>query len=206
MLDSVNEVSVAHRYARIFYDAPTIDDYYRCVETLYPLLRSSEWANSVTGYYLFRYRTVPHKSYRPPSLRLTYFIHSDNEDAAVRELLGKIQLNVVTEADPDCAKLSSSSTDDVELHFRRFLCVSTQVGMDLIDRDLTHARQLYEGFRANPMYQWGHLREEFMRTATESSSFYRSLPAAEQSEFVKLTEDNFTWSHNFVGVIVDDIP
>lgn len=199
-------VSVTDKHARVFFDAPQLSDYYDSVATLRPLLQNTQWNDSVTGFYLFRYQQVPHREPRPPLLRLTFFVSSEQQADRAFELTNSIPLKIWRTALPVREHLLKGKSDATEYRFRRFLCLATQIGLEVMETALVDAQQLYRNFQSGPSYSWGAHRDEFVQFVQQHSLSFRELSKEQKAGFIADTEFNATWSHNFVGVIVGDLP
>jgi len=195
MKTSAFSVSVSDHLGRVFYDAPQMEDYYGCVDAL----RRAEWTSMVTGFYLFRYRWFP----RPASLRLSYFVPSDNDGRAELTLARIRTLTVIETRPPQAVSLSGSINNEVELRFRRFLCIGTQVALELMGNNLENAKRIFHLICLTS--SWQIVKDQFMNALVAGSAYFNLLPVELKEEFVKGAGIG-EWRHNLAGTVIDDHP
>ena len=89
-----------------------------------------------------------------------------------------------------------------ELEFRRYLCIYTQIGLDLFEAGRLHAQRLVATYRRQVWLVAGAARQHFEPSFFRMSESYRLLPEEEQEVFWRNFDFSWGWSHMFVNMIL----
>lgn len=191
-------------FGRFFLKVPgdaQFDTYYRSINALRPLLKSEDWNESVTGYYI-------NVAGNMDAVRLSYFTA---DSARVQRCVKSFcsQNNIIESQSPELphqTKISEGYGGE-ELRFRRYLYVYTLIGIDIIQADLLNARRLMATFRWQIMPSRQPYRPHFEKTFKSQSAAYNSL-SQEQREQFWLDLSNWPnplqvdWAHMMVNMVL----
>ena len=165
-------------------DLSEIDAYFEAVKTLRPFLRSNELDDLVTGFFLSRWEHG--------GIRFSYF--TDDTERSSRGLDEHLRrLGVFRYLDDEVpvttALESYTSETRTNLTFRRFLHLMTNVGLDLLEYDVSYARRLVAKYRLDI----GPSRESsraYFEKAFKPAPAYRALGADLREELLQVLD---TW-------------
>lgn len=179
--------------------------YYRTLEGLYSLFEDKGFREAVNGYYLNICGDFD-------AVRISYFVDKLNVQKALLIVKRFFERNDLIEIKASrfpekaiVAKLYGGVL--YEERFRSFLALETQVGLDLIKKDLLQARILLTTYRWQVRKALLPFREHFEPTFTRISPTYNSLSEEEKAQFFKdLSEwpnpPQVDWAHMMVNLIV----
>lgn len=198
------QLTTTDLFGRFFLQSPgpeRIAGYFRTIEALRPFLRSAAWRESVTGYYL-------NIAGNFDTVRLSYFTVSPGDARkAVDDLCagGTVRESLLEER-PHPVVISEPYGGE-ELRFRRFLCAYTQVGLDIMERDLLNARRLMATFRWQVFAARQPVRPHFEGTFKSQSPYYNALSATDREQFWQdLAEwpdpHQVDWAHMMVNMVL----
>jgi hypothetical protein len=174
--------------------------YYRALFSAEPLLRSSAWIESVTGYYL--------NVGDGDSLRISYFTSKKNNPAQlIDKFIGQNMLEYGQKPKPPGTMNVSLNYGGEELRFRRFLSTYAPIGLDIMVSDLLHAQCLFATFRFQVMLSRKAYRPHFEATFLKKSNFYQSLSSKDKEQFWSdmsywPNPPQVDWAHMFVNMVL----
>lgn len=194
-------------FGRFFLKAPDggrFSDYYCSLNAIRPLVKSEEWEESVTGFYI----NHVNGEYLG-SVRLSYFTTSiDQTKKVVEHFVDKHKLKKIQnpEETPHHIIISKGYGEE-ELRFRKFLSTYTLIGLDIMKADLLNARCLFATFRWQVMRARKPCKPHFLRYFESQSPFYNSLSSAEKDQFWRDLDHwpnlrQVDWAHFFVNMVL----
>ena len=176
--------------------------YYSTLKILYPFLRSEEWLKNITGFYL-------NTNKGQNGIRISYFTTTPEEPKkAVEEFRKKHwTLRQIAKSEIPRPAQFYKLYGGKELPFRRFLTICTQIGLDIMQADLLHARCLLLTFRWQTFRARKSCKSHFLRTFRTQSPFYNSLTEKEQKQFWKHLAywpdvRQVDWAHFLVNMVL----
>lgn len=169
-------------------------DYYASLDRVAPLVRSSAWESACTGYYLSGIDRL---------VRVSYFASDPALPVAAQAEVfsGKGLLAPRPAETPHPAEVAAGYGGH-ELEFRRYLCIYTQIGLDLFEAGRLHAQRLVATYRRQVWLVAGAARQHFEPSFLRMSESYRLLPEEEQEVFWRNFDFSWGWSHMFVNMIL----
>ena len=166
-------------------DGSRITGYYSSLNAIRPLLDSEEWKESVSGYYLNVTGDLD-------AVRLSYFTTSpDQTRQTVEEFVADRGLEYTQAPSVPVLERVSEGYGGEEIRFRKFLATYTQIGLDLLDYDITYARRVVAEYRLSYSPQRLSCRPLFEPALIKHSPYYNSLDSQAKSQ---LWQD-FTYWH-----------
>lgn len=178
-----NKVQKTDLVGRMFLKTPGkagIQNYYTTISTLRPFLQSPVWQESTTGFYINFSREIPDEK----TARITYFTGCPERTNCIlkKELLSGDAFTLRRCENPVQVRVSEQYGGE-ELRFRRFLCTYTAIGLDIMQKDLFHARCLMAIFRLQVMIARKAYRPHFEPTFASQSKAYNILSDNEKQQF-----------------------
>ncbi|MCX5679082.1 MAG: hypothetical protein NTZ95_00125 [Candidatus Omnitrophica bacterium] len=198
------KLSTEDLFGRFYLKVPgdkRFENYYRSLDTIKSFLYSEEWLSAVTGYYI---NTIGDFD----AVRLSYFTTKPekvlNAVSALKQKTGVIESQ---QAEAVHKANVSEFYGGEELRFRRFLCLYTLIGLDLIAADLSNVRCLMTTFRWQITLPRKPVRPYFENTFRSQSQFYRSLSTGDKEQFwLDLSNwpnpPQVDWAHMMVNMIL----
>lgn len=158
--------------------------YFEAVKTLQPFLRSNELDDLVKGFFL--------SMWTDGGIRFSYF--TDDAERSSRGLDEQLpRLGVVRYMDDEIPVSTAleyyTSETRTNLTFRRFLQLMTNVGLDLLDYDVSYARRLAAKYRLD-IGPSGESSRPYFEKGFKRAAVYRALDSSLQEE---LLEGLDTW-------------
>jgi len=200
-LSRLQETDLFGRFYLKVQGSRQFDTYFQTIDALRPLLSSKEWGDAVTGYYI-------NVAGNMDTGRLSYF--TTNADA-VRNCAESFcrQHNIVESQNselPHATRISERYGGE-ELRFRRFLCLYTLIGLDIMLANLLNARCLMATFRLQVMLSRQQYRPHFQRTFEKQSPTYNSLSTEQKEQFWQDLSNwpipqQVDWAHMMVNMIL----
>jgi len=193
----------------VFYvkkpDGTRWDSYYRTLATLDPLFHSEGFKKAVAGFYLNICGDFD-------AVRISYFVeapHVKKSIAAFKEFFTKNGLVEIqpNEGPKEEVIASNYGGGHLEEHFRNFLVLETQIGLELMRRNLMHARRLFATYRWQVRKAGLSVRAHFEPTFARDSSTYNTLSGSEKEQiFLDLQEwpnpPQVDWAHMMVNLVL----
>ncbi|MGD8380949.1 MAG: hypothetical protein PVJ11_02295, partial [Syntrophobacterales bacterium] len=144
MIPDLNQLRETDLFGRFYLKKPNggrFQGYYESLSAIRPFLRSKEWLQSVTGYYV-------NVAGKQDAVRLSYWTTAPEQTRKIVDLFVS-QNGLKHIEEPVIPKHTRNSTGygDEELRFRRFLSTYTLIGLEIMETDLLHARRLLATFR-----------------------------------------------------------
>ena len=179
---------------------PRFSGYYRSLDAIRPMFHSEDWLGSVTGFYI-------NIAGGFNSVRLSYFTASPNLTQMTVERFAKEFRLEFEVAELPHHHIISRKYGNEEIRFRRFLSIYTQIGLEIMEKDLLHARCLFATFRWQIMRARKSYRPHFLRTFESQSAFYNSLGIEQQDQFwcdlaYWPNPPQVDWAHLFVNMVL----
>jgi len=205
---AIKKISKDHLFGRFFVKKPDgtrWDSYYRTLDALRSLFKGEEFGEVVNGFYLNICGDFD-------SVRISYFVNQANSEKAVsifRQFFrneGMVEINDA--AHPRKTILAKNyGGADFEERFRNFLNLETQIGLELIEGDLLHARILFATYRWQVRKASLPIREHFEPTFKRYSPTYNSLSSEEKRQFFADLEEwpnppQVDWAHMMVNFVL----
>ena len=199
-----NRIAATDLFGRFYLRAPDggrIAGYYSSLNALRPLLDSGEWKESVTGYYLNVAGDLD-------AVRLSYFTTSpDQTRRIVESFVADHGLEYVRPSSAPVSERISARYGGEELRFRKFLATYTQIGLDLLDYDITYARRLVAEYRLSYSPQRLSCRPLFEPALTKHSPYYNSLDSQAKSQLWQdfdYWHPGGDWLHMMVNMLLPE--
>jgi len=181
------------------------DSYYNTLNVLRSLFEDKEFNRIVTGFYL-------NVAGNFDSVRISYFVDKPNTEEAISTFKHFFNNNGLLEIQdskfPTETLVAESYGGGVfEDRFRNYLVLETQIGLELINSDLLHARILFATYRWQVRKASLPLREHFESTFKKHSRIYTALSDDEKSQFfADLAEwpnpPQVDWAHMMVNLVL----
>ncbi|UCF01118.1 MAG: hypothetical protein JSV14_12120 [Deltaproteobacteria bacterium] len=175
--------------------------YYESLNGMRSFLRSKEWLQSVTGYYV-------NVAGKQDAVRLSYWTIAPQQTRKTVDLfVSQNDLKHIKEPIiPEHAK-NSAGYGGEELRFRRFLGTYTLIGLEIMETDLLNARRLFATFRWQVMRAGKAYRPHFLGTFEDQSFFFNCLSASEKEQFWRdlaywPDPNKVDWAHLFVNMVL----
>lgn len=181
------------------------DSYYATLDTLMSLFENEEFNKIITGFYLNICGDFD-------SVRISYF----TDKASRKKLLsifkdffrnnGISQIELAKEPKKTIVAKDYGG-EELEDRFRNFLALETQIGLELIKEDLTHARILFATYRWQVRKASLPFKDHFEPTFKKYSQTYNSLSMNEKDQFFKDLEEwpnppQVDWAHMMVNLVL----
>ena len=176
------------------------EGYYDSLDAIRPMLRSSEWKQRVSGYYV-------NVSGDSNAVRLSYFTTSPPQSTnLVNTFAAKHGLDVIESEYPHTVRIAEKYGGE-ELRFRGFLCTYAPIALDIMEADLLNARCLLATFRWQVMRARLPYQRHFINTFREQSRFFNALLADSQDQFWHdlahwPNPPQVDWAHMFVNMVL----
>lgn len=181
------------------------DGYYKTIDVLRNLFADPEFTAIVKGFYLNICGDLD-------SVRISYFVHHTNKHKTAPKFQQFIQENGLIEVQqhepPKGIMLAAKyGGKRFEEQFRNFLVLETQVGLDLIRKDLLNARILFATYRWRVRKASLPIREHFEPTFKRNSAVYNSLSDREKTQLFEDLEEwpnphEVDWAHMMVNFVL----
>lgn len=172
------------------------DSYYGTIDALRPLLENEDFSKTVSGFYL---------NYINDSTRISYFVSEGNNQKAIsifRNFFNEKGISEIKAQPPKKAVVAEKyGGEKLEEHFRHFLALETQIGLELIREDLLYARILFATYRFQVWKGRLPIRAHFEPTFRRYSPTYVSLPNEEREQFLTYLERYPAWTHMMVNFV-----
>ncbi len=194
--------SDTHAEFRIgFPGAVQIDDYYRAVDAVRPLLNLDAWQRATTGHYV--YGGVGN------CVRIQYFATekaASNAREIAIDFINDHGLEIRHRQGPSVKRFSETYGGN-EDELRQFIVRSTAIGLDLTAADQQHARWLMVAYRFQVTVSGGDSRAFLEQPFNRSSSAYRQLTDPERdalwSKFsFRIYRNQVDWAHFIVMTVL----
>jgi hypothetical protein len=197
-----NRIKETDLFGRFYIRAPDggrVAGYYSSLNALRPLLDSGEWKESVTGYYLNVAGDLD-------AVRLSYFTTSPDQTRQIVEgFVADHGLEYIRSPSVPVLKRISGRYGGEELRFRKFLATYTQIGLDLLDYDITYARRLVAEYRLSYSPQRLSCRPLFEPALIKHSPYYNSLESQAKSQLwqdFNYWHPGGDWLHMMVNMLL----
>lgn len=178
------------------------ESYYSILDKIRPLLQSSEWQSSTTGWYL----NVGGGNF--DGVRISYFCPRDMDPRRVVEkFLADSSLSLFTNPEaPKHTKIADAYGGE-ESRFRFYLSTYSHIGLDLISSDLHYAQCLFVTYRWQVFMARGECKSHFSASFESRSPYYRSMSSRSQEEFWPAfshwpNPPQVDWAHMFLNMIL----
>ena len=200
-ISNLNETDL---FGRFFLKTPNggkFHNYYSSLDAIRPLIRGDQWAQYVTGYYINITRDFE-------AVRLSYWTTSpEHTKKVVNQFVENQGLHHAQNPTIPSRTRNSDGYGGEEMRFRRFLAIYTQIGLDIMERDLLNARCLFATFRWQVMRAGRSYKPHFLKTFQNHSAFFNSLTSNEKKQFwLDLANwpdpDQVDWAHMFVNMVL----
>jgi hypothetical protein len=201
---NLNRLTEADLFGRFFLRAPDggmFASYYSTLEAIRPLLRSEEWTEGVTGFYI-------NVAENFDAVRVSYWTASPEQTRQVVDRFVKEHgLEFTKRPGAPGQTRNSDSYGGEELRFRKFLTAYTQIGLDIMAADLLNARCLFATFRWQIMISRQAYKPHFEGTFQTHSPFYNSLTESEKEQFWQdiahwPNPPRVDWAHMMVNMVL----
>ena len=204
MFPDLSRISAEDLFGRFYLKVPgnkKFENYYRSIDTIKPFLYSEEWLNTVNGYYI-------NIAGNFDAVRLSYF--TSEPERVLRAISGlKQRTGIIESQQAEAARKANVSElyGGEELRFRRFLCLYTLIGLDIMAADLVNARCLMAVFRWQVMLPRKPVRPYFENIFQCQSHFYNLLSTESKKQFW-LDLSNWPnplqvdWAHMMVNMVL----
>lgn len=175
--------------------------YYQSLDSIRPLLKSKEWSQYITGFYI-------NVAGDFDAVRVSYFTTEPKPlKILVRDFVAKSGLKFLQNYVPPKTEQVSVVYGGEELRFRRFLSTYTLIGLDIMEVDLLNAQRLFMTFRFQVMRAREPYRPHFLRTFENQSNFYNALSEKEKEQFWNdlshwPNPPQVDWAHLFVNMVL----
>jgi hypothetical protein len=193
----------------IFYvrkpDGLKWDSYYNTISALKPLFASEGFREGVAGFYLNIYGNFD-------SVRISYFVDASNVEKSISVFQGFFRnsglVEIQTSAYPRNIVLASNyGGEHLEQRFRDFLVLETKIGLELMGRDLLHARILFATYRWQVRKAVLSVRAHFEPAFARYSSTYNGLSGSEKDQFFLDLQEwpnppQVDWAHMMVNLVL----
>jgi hypothetical protein len=186
-------------------DGTKWDSYYKTIAALRPLLEDKDFSEMVKGFYLNICGDFD-------SVRISYFVDKANAKKAVslfKQFFRKNGILEIQDSVPPKKTILARNYggEEFEERFRNFLVLGTQIGLELINGDLLHARRLFVTYRWQVRKASLSLREHFERSFKKYSPTFNSLSNDEKTQFFTDLEEwpnplNVDWAHMMVNFVL----
>jgi hypothetical protein len=208
-------VAESDRWGRFFIVANpenrSFESYFNTLTQLRPMLRSQEWHDRTTGYFL--------NIAGGCAVRLTYFTSKQNGDE-IQNLVDTYTANHVLRVDPerteplkDAGHANDYGGSELELPFRHFLCSYSDIALDLLKNNALCTRQMAICYRLQVFPQYGRpgiieeCRDHFEPDFQQRSDSYRQLSDEERDEFWSWfgkwpNPPQVDWAHLFINLVL----
>lgn len=204
MIPDLTQLRETDLFGRFYLKKPNggrFQGYYESLNGMRPFLRSKEWLQSVTGYYV-------NVAGKQDAVRLSYWTTTPQQTRKIVDLfVSQNGLKHIEEPTiPEHAK-NSAGYGGEELRFRRFLVTYTLIGLEIMETDLLHARRLLATFRWQVMRAGKPYRPHFLGTLEDQSFFFNSLSTSEKEQFWRdlaywPDPNKVDWAHLFVNMVL----
>lgn len=181
------------------------DSYYRAIDALRPLFENEGFKKVVSGYYLNICGDFD-------SVRISYFVDKVDDQVSVSLIADFLSQNNFLEISShsfphQCIIAGFYGGQSYEERFRAFLVNETQVGLDLIKRDLLHARRLFATYRFQVREACLSFRTHFESAFRKYSPTYNSWTEEERNQFFVDLEEwpnppQVDWAHLMVNFVL----
>ena len=173
------------------------DSYYGTIDILRPLLKSKDFNKTVSGFYI---------NHIDELVRISYFVSEGSEQKAISIFRNSFEENGISEikAQPPTKTIVAKQYggEELEEHFRYFLALETQIGLDLIKADLLHARSLFAAYCWQVRIASLPVTRHFEPTFKKHSQTYTSLSTTEKEQFLVELEERLSWTHMMVNFVL----
>ena len=180
-------------------DGSRITGYYSSLNAIRPLLDSGKWKENVTGYYL-------NVSGDLDAVRISYFTTSpDQTRQTVEEFVADRGLEYTQAPSVPVLERVSEGYGGEEIRFRKFLATYTQIGLDLLDYDITYARRVVAEYRLSYSPQRLSCRPLFEPALIKHSPYYNSLDFQAKSQLwqdFNYWNPDGDWLHMMVNMLL----
>ena len=193
----------------IFYvkkpDGVKWDSYYNTLRALNPLFDSEDFREVVIGFYLNICGDFD-------AVRISYFVDALDIETSIGVFQEFFKnnglLETQTNAHPRNIVLASSyGGKHLEARFRIFLVLETKIGLELISRDLLHARMLFATYRWQVRKAGLSVRAHFEPAFKRHSPTYNGLSDSEKDQFFLDLQEwpnppQVDWAHMTVNLVL----
>jgi hypothetical protein len=180
------------------------DSYYNTLRALNPLFESED-LRVVIGFYLNICDNFD-------AVRISYFVDRLDIEASIdvfRKFFRSNRLvEIQTNAYPRNLVLASNyGGKHLEARFRNFLALETKIGLELINRDLLHARILFATYRWQVRKASMPVRAHFEPAFKRHSPTYNGLSGLEKDQFFLDLQEwpnppQVDWAHMMVNLVL----
>jgi len=181
------------------------DSYYKTIDALRPLFANEGFKKVVSGYYLNICGDFD-------SVRISYFMDKVNDQDSVSIIEDFLSQHKLLEISPRSSPhqdiiAGSYGGQSYEERFRTFLVNETQIGLELIERDLLHARRLFVTYRFQVREACLSFRMHFESAFGKYSPTYNSWAEEEKHQFFVDLEEwpnppQVDWAHLMVNFVL----
>lgn len=201
IMSKITENDLFGRFFLRTSGADCVDTYHRSVLAISPLVRSTEWNNAVSGWYI----NVTHGF----AARLSYFTTQPNAATiAIRSYLHRNKdVREYRRHDPPVKTEIAADYGGYELRFRRYLCTYSPIALDLMEADLRHARCLCITLRCQLFLKGRPYRPHLEPTMQRDSKSYVALTESNREQFWADLQhwpnpkQQVDWVHMFVNMV-----
>lgn len=152
-------------------------NYYMSLDAIRPLVKSNDWLEAVTGYYI-------NDPVTRDAVRLSFFTsYPDKTEKAVERFLKENNIEHTQKPELPHPAVISQGYGGEEIRFRKFLFLSTLIMLDMMESDLLYSRLLFATFRYYFMSSGRPYEEHFLKAFEKKSPTYRSLSEEDKYNF-----------------------
>jgi hypothetical protein len=173
------------------------DSYYGTIDALRPLFKNEDFSKTVSGFYL---------NHINESVRISYFVSEESKQKAISIFQNFFEENGISEikSQPPIKTIVADQYggEECEERFRYFLVLETQIGLEIIEADLLHARSLFATYCWQVRLASLPVKKHFEPTFTKYSQVYASLANTEKEQFLGELEQRLSWIHMMVNFVL----
>lgn len=186
------------------------DSYYDTLHALAPLFRSNELRQRIVGFYV-NHISETIGGHIEETVRISYFVQKSDVSSAVTlfsEFFNNKALTCVKEQHPlPLIVARNYGGESFEERFRSYLNLQTQIGLELIERDLLQAQRLFATYRWQIRRACLQHRPHFEPTFERDSPTYNSLSTEAQNQFLDDLGEwpnppQVDWAHMMVNLVL----
>lgn len=184
--------------------------YCKTIDILRPILRSREFCGAIAGFYL-NHISEQIGDQEHWLARVSYFVDVPNHSAATSvatKLFSENAVVVAKENPPRAITLAANyGGSTFEERMRNFLNLETQIGLELMEADLLHARCLFATYRWQVRKAGLSFRTHFEPAFRRHSPTYNGLSDLEKDQFFLDLEEwpnppQVDWAHMMVNLVL----
>lgn len=186
-------------------DGMRLDSYYKTLDALRPLFKNEEIQEVIDGFYLNICGNFD-------SVRISYFVNQKHSEKAISLFRKFFRNNGILEIENSKhprKKIVAESYggEEYEERFRTFLVLETQIGLELMEGNLLHARILLATYRWQIRKASLPLRKHFESTFRKYSPTFNAFSNEEKEQFfADLGEwpnpPQVDWGHLMVNLVL----